>query len=384
MVHFRKTPIQNKIRNALLLEYRNGSFEEPVRISERALARKYNTTAITVHAVCEDLAQTEFFIHLPGKRGYFFNPEWKNKRTAKLFLGVILGSVLEKNSSGEGGMDGRNFQRFSAACNALRDNLGSVSFVTSHSRTLKESVEELASLPLSAFTWNAPKGKNLAIFEALVEKGVPVVGLSELFDTSIWTPPKSNALIRDYYMMGALRACHLMKHHCKAPLYLGDDIPGKTFSGFRAAMEVFGVPFAQEQRFEFTKELPKKIANFCKDFTPDSIIANGWISRYISEILEICPSFRELPFFVEGKVLQKGEYGLKKVVSTMSFERLFARTGETVAACLLSLAGNEFRQFENKLLTEEEYYASGLTAEELKKFRSKLTHIQNRKENKNE
>ena len=70
---------------------------------------------------------------------------------------------------------------------------------------------------------------------------------------------------------------------------------------------------------------------------------------------------KEVPFFTEGTVLEKkaSEYKLKRI-PTMSFERLFRKNGKTIAGVLKNLIENKSASFENRILTEEEIFASGI------------------------
>ena len=358
MSESRKSPVQNRLRSMLLRDMTAVCSRKPIRISERAIARKYNTTAITVHAVCEDLARLNLLIRIPGKRGYFINPERMGFNMSKLYLGVISSRPASCDNIS---FDGRTFQQLSAVMEALQDQLGSITFCNPKCSTPEEITGEIASLPLNGYLWLAPSEKDLEIFHNLIRMGIPVLAVSEIFDTTPWKAPESNALIRDYYTMGVMRAHHLLQQGCSTPLYIGSHIPGKTFDGFCDTLHQNHIPFRQEQRLDFTPDLVQKAALFCKTCKPDSIVANGPILQYIDELLRELPFLKEVPFFTEGTVLEKkaSEYKLKRI-STMSFERLFRKSGKTIAGVLKNLIENKVASFENRILTEEEIFASGI------------------------
>lgn len=326
----------------------------PVRISERELARRYDTTAITVHNVCLAFAEIDLLIHLPGKRGYFVNPNFGVSEDNNLYLGVICRS----NSQGIN-FSGRSFHIISALCERVGVALGGVFFLTLKSDDIYEITTELKHSNMRGFIWIAPDKKDIPIFNALVRTGFPIVAIAPPFDTDMWLPPEKNALLRDYYTHGQCRALAVIKNKCRRPLYIGADIEGGTFSGFRDMLSAQGIPFSDQQHFDFDHDLPRRIAAAYRSLNADCIVANGLIRLFVKKILEKEPKIASLPFFLEDGVLEDGFYPQLQIIKTMNFKHLYNGTADAILKQLKLLRSGRIPEFDNIVLSAVERKAAG-------------------------
>lgn len=350
----KKSSVSGKLKDLLLKEFLRLCSSKPVRISERELARRYETTAITVHSVCLALAEIELLIHLPGKRGYFINPDFGAKEDGSLSLGVIC-----RSSSSGIYFFGRAFQILSALCERADVKMESIFFLPLRSDDVDEIAAEMRRSLMRSFVWIEPEKKDIPLFNALVRSGLPLVAIAPPFDTDMWTPPEKNALIRDYYAHGRYRALAVIKNKCRRPLYIGADIPGGTFSGFRDMLAEEGIPFSDQQRFEFDATLPRRIAASYRSLKADCIVANGLIRLFIQKILEREPEIASLPFFLEDGVLDSEPYSQLKIIRTMNFKQLHYGAADAALKQMKLLTSGKISEFDNIILSAAEKKAAG-------------------------
>ena len=354
MSKYKKSSVSGKLKDLLLKEFLHLCSSKPVRISERELARRYETTAITIHSVCLALAEIKLLIHLPGKRGYFINPDFVAKEDDSFYLGVIC-----RNGALGVSFPGRAFHFLSALCERAGVKMDGVLFLPLKSDDTDEIAAEMRRSTMKIFVWIAPEKKDIPIFNALVRSGLPVVAVAPPFDTDMWTPPEKNALIRDYYAHGRYRALAVIKNKCRRPLYIGADIPGGTFSGFRDMLAEHGIFFSDQQRFDFDDSLPRRIAASYRSLNADCIVANGLIRSYIKKILEREPETASLPFFLEDGVLDSKFYPQLQIIRTMNFKQLYYSTADTALKQMELLTSGKISEFDNIILSAVEKKAAG-------------------------
>lgn len=351
-----KSPVQNNLLLPLMQEFLRRRSSKPVSISERDLARRYSTTAITIHKVCLSLAAAGLLIRLPEKRGFFINPDYGYPDDNKLQLGIICqGSTMGI------WFNGRLFNLISAIGNCAGSAINDIFFIPLNPKQPEDLAAKIKQFPSRCFIWLCPAEKDIPLFNHLIREKLPVIGISALFDTDLWTPPEKNALIRDYYTHGTNRAELMLRKNCRKPLYIGTDIPGGTFAGFHAALAEAGIPFASRQRLEFDNDFFDRFAAAFRRFSPDCIVANGLIRHFISKMIEEIPEAGALPFFVEDDVLDSEMFRNIKIYRTVNLRKLYQGIARKTLEQIEKIGSGTVPDFENIILTDVEKEASSIT-----------------------
>jgi len=238
---------------------------EPRRLEgEIELGKRFSLSRPTVHSVLEELEAERWILHLPGKRGYYTNPE-------KASPGIMVIGILSGNADARFALP-----RFIAAvANEVPINTF-LHFIQLRPDSPDGIYTQIRNGDYTGILWQSPDPKFYPAIERLIADGVPIVA-SFLYGTEALFP-EDNCVLLDISRFVELCWKTILKGGYKHVLYYTE-----TEYFFRCHRK----KTPGDIRYEWLREADD-LEKFYRDDPPDMILADGGNERYrkLFQVLE--------------------------------------------------------------------------------------------------
>ena len=323
--------IQTEIQRYVMAHLMPQCTSEPLRFSERELARTLKVNRLTVHRAAEELLRREYLIRIPGRRGLFLNPDCQASLMEEKYYGVLFGKgsvpvlTMEENQILKG---------FFAA--GQNETYIDCQFLTLTGQSSERVATEIQSYPLHALIWFFPPPEMYPVIDLLMEKSLPLAIVNPIKDSRI-NPYPSNTITIDYSTIGRTFAEKVLQTGFRKVLFAGLKSP--VFEGFRQTLADAAFPFSASDFIEYTPENhdPEKLVSLIRKRKTELVVSDGMVFHDLKRIARLTGfsglHFLLQPFrYVKNLAAAHPEYPL--LFPDFSFDNLLTAIGKKLAARL--------------------------------------------------
>ena len=323
--------IQTEIQRYVMAHLMPQCTSEPLRFSERELARTLKVNRLTVHRAAEEMLRRGYLIQIPGRRGLFLNPDCKTSFLSEKYYGVLFGKgsvpvlTMEENQILKG--------FFTAGQN---ETYIDCQFLTLTGQSSERIAMEIMSYPLHALIWFFPRPEMYPVIDLLMEKSLPLAIVNPVKDSRI-VPYRTNSITIDYSAIGRMFAEKVLESGFRKVIFAGLKSP--VFASFRQTLADTKFPFSASDFIEYTPENhdPEKLVSLIRKRKTELVVSDGMVFHDLKKLVDLTglsgPHFLLMPFhYVKKQAAVHPDYRL--IFPDFSFDDLLTAIGKNLAAKL--------------------------------------------------
>lgn len=321
--------IQAEIQRYVMVHLMPRCTSEPLRFSERELARTLKVNRLTVHRAAVDLLQHGHLMRIKGRRGLFLNPDHQPSGISEKYYGVIVnkGHVPDLTMDENQILNG-----FFAS--ARSDHYFYCQFLTLTGQSPERIALEITTYPLHALIWFFPPPEMYPVIDLLMEKSLPLAIVNPVKDSRI-VPYHSNTITLDYPAIGRMFAEKVLQAGFRKVLFAGLKSP--VFESFRQTLAGSSFPFSAADFTEYTPEChdPGKLAEIIRKKKTELVVSDGMIFHDLKKLAGLTDfsglHFLLLPLrYVRSLAGVHPEYHL--IFPDFSFDNMLNSIGKKMAS----------------------------------------------------
>lgn len=283
--------VQTEIQRYVMAHLMPQCTSEPLRFSERELARTLKVNRLTVHRAAEDLLRREYLIRIPGRRGLFLNPDCQASGRGEKYYGVLTNNgeipvmVRDTNQILKGFLDAaQNFSYIDCQ------------FLSLTARTPERMVSEIISYPLHALIWFFPPPQMYPVIDLLLEKSLPLAIVNPVKNSCI-VPYRTNSITIDYSAIGRMFAEKVLESGFRKVIFAGLKSP--VFGSFRQTLADTKFPFSASDFIEYTPKNhdPEKLVSLIRKRKTELVVSDGMLFHDLGKLSRLL-DFSALQFLL--------------------------------------------------------------------------------------
>ena len=320
--------IQTEIQRYVMAHLMPQCTSEPLRFSERELARTLKVNRLTVHRAAEEMLRRGYLIQIPGRRGLFLNPDCKTSFLSEKYYGILFedGRVpiltMQVNQILKG---------FFAA--GQNETYIDCQFLTLTGQSYERIAMEIMSYPLHALFWFFPRPEMYPVIDLLMEKSLPLAIVNTVTDSRI-VPYRTNSITIDYSAIGRMFAEKVLESGFRKVIFAGLKSP--VFASFQQAMSDSKFPFSSSDFIEYTplNHDPDKLVSLIRKRKTELVVSDGMVFHDLKKLVDLTglsgPHFLLMPFqYVKKQAAVHPDYRL--IFPDFSFDDLLTAIGNNLA-----------------------------------------------------
>lgn len=270
--------VQTEIQRYVMAHLMPQCTSEPLRFSERELARTLKVNRLTVHRAAEDMLRRGYLIQIPGRRGLFLNPDCQASGRGEKYYGVLTGGGEVPIMAGDTNQILKGFldtaQNFSYI---------DCQFLSLNAKTPERMVSEIISYPLHALIWFFPTPEVYPVIDLLLEKSVPAAVVNSLNDARMM-PFHTNSVSLDFRGLGVKFAEKVLSEGVRSVLFAGLD--SNIYHGFCDCMAAHSIPFPSRNFIEYSPEHrdPNELAAVIRKNKIELVVSDGMLFHDLEKL----------------------------------------------------------------------------------------------------
>ncbi len=314
------------VKNYLKMQVAQSGTQPVALESERTLCPRFGISRPTLHRAVEELMADGWFLKLPGRRGIFSNPE-------RFMPGMRNIGLLNGDCYSSSFICAPAIYSFVREFSDMRTY---INFTRLYSTSLEERLQEIDSLHFAGFLFFI-NHETVPLIRALIEKGVPVVGMV-YYNISDFGLPAANFEPFDYRKSLENRLAFIRKNGYRKIVMMSEHI--EYYTEFQ---RLSGNLLEKENFILGIDDIPSRLPGILSGYKPDLLISDGSFRRYrfLFDVLENHSGkipelllYPQLNDILEENVLRKFK------IHFMNDTRIFEIEGKNAAMKLKKLMDN--------------------------------------------